>query len=84
VSDAASPEESVIVAYESFVQRQRLREALSVLDDRERRIIEERILQEDAGATLGDLGVLLGVSRERVRQLEARALRKMHARWVAA
>lgn len=54
----------------------RLAGALSVLDDRERLIVEKRILSDEA-ASLAALGRELGVSRERARQLEARAKRKL-------
>ncbi len=54
----------------------RLAGALSVLDDRERLIVEKRILSDDA-ASLASLGRELGVSRERARQLEARAKKKL-------
>ncbi len=49
---------------------------MAELTPRERRIITERRLTE-AGATLEDLGRTLGVSKERVRQLEQRALTKL-------
>lgn len=54
----------------------RLAGALSVLDDRERLIVEKRILSDES-ASLAALGRELGVSRERARQLEARAKRKL-------
>ena len=53
-----------------------LNEALGELSPRERRIISDRRLRED-GATLEELGRALGVSKERVRQLEHRALIKL-------
>lgn len=56
----------------------RLGDALGALDQRERYIVEERILSAD-GRTLAALGRDLGVSRERARQLEARAKRKLRA-----
>ncbi len=53
-----------------------LNKALDVLSARERRIVAERRLRED-GATLEQLGVTLGISKERVRQIENRALEKL-------
>ena len=53
-----------------------LRDALGVLNPRELQIIEERRLSED-GATLESLGETLGISKERVRQIESRALQKL-------
>jgi len=53
-----------------------LRSALGVLNERELRIIRERRLQDD-GATLESLGERLGISKERVRQIENRALEKL-------
>ncbi|MGD8316204.1 MAG: sigma-70 family RNA polymerase sigma factor [Myxococcales bacterium] len=54
----------------------RLEGALSVLDHRERLIVEKRILSDES-ASLAALGRELGVSRERARQLEARAKKKL-------
>ncbi|MBN9070405.1 MAG: RNA polymerase factor sigma-32 [Rhizobiales bacterium] len=53
-----------------------LKAALGVLNDRELRIIRERRLR-DEGATLESLGVALGISKERVRQIETRAMEKL-------
>ena len=53
-----------------------IREALAELPAREAKIIRERLLEDDA-RTLESLGRELGVSKERVRQLEARALAKL-------
>ncbi|OBQ97383.1 RNA polymerase factor sigma-32 [Mesorhizobium sp. AA23] len=55
-----------------------LKSALGALNARELRIIEERRLSDD-GATLESLGEALGISKERVRQIEARALEKLRA-----
>jgi RNA polymerase sigma-32 factor len=53
-----------------------LRQALSVLSEREMKIMRARRLSEDA-ATLESLGQRLGISKERVRQIENRALEKL-------
>ncbi len=71
-----SPEEVVIGMRDSRTRSQWLSEALGELSPRERTIIQERRLREE-GATLEELGRELGVSKERVRQLEHRALLKL-------
>ncbi|WP_207455910.1 RNA polymerase factor sigma-32 [Azospirillum sp. SYSU D00513] len=71
-----SPEEVVIGMRDSSTRSQWLAEALGELSPRERTIIRERRLREE-GATLEELGRELGVSKERVRQLEHRALLKL-------
>jgi RNA polymerase sigma-32 factor len=57
-------------------RRQLLRDAMGVLNDRERRIFEARRLAEDP-MTLEELSSEFGVSRERVRQIEVRAFEKL-------
>ncbi len=74
--DGPSPEEVVIGRHDSAIRTRWLAEALRELSPRERRIIAERRLR-DEGATLEELGRALGVSKERVRQLEHRALAKL-------
>ncbi len=54
-----------------------LARALSTLDTRSRRIIEARWLGEDDQATLHQLADEFGISAERVRQVEAQAMKKM-------
>ena len=54
-----------------------LRNALASLDARSRRIIEARWLTENKSATLHDLAAEFGVSAERIRQIESKALSKM-------
>ena len=61
---------------ESDNRRKALGDALSVLNDRERRIFEARRLADDP-ITLEDLAAEFGVSRERVRQIEVRAFEKV-------
>ncbi len=54
-----------------------LQQSLACLDDRSRHIIEARWLREKDTATLHDLADELGVSAERIRQIEVKALQKM-------
>ncbi len=76
VDDRASPE-AEYAANEEYGQRKKaLHAALAKLPRREREILTERCLKENP-ATLEDLGRVYGVSRERVRQLEVRALGKL-------
>ena len=56
-----------------------LQAALSQLDPRSRRIIEARWLHEGEAATLHELAAEFGVSAERIRQIETKALQKMRA-----
>jgi RNA polymerase sigma-32 factor len=72
----ASPEEVVIGMRDGAARSRWLAQALNELTPRERRIIQKRCLSEDS-ATLEELGRELGVSKERVRQLEHRALLKL-------
>ncbi|NYT68347.1 RNA polymerase sigma factor RpoH [Pusillimonas noertemannii] len=53
--------------------------ALEGLDERSRRIVEARWLQDEGGATLHELAAEFGVSAERIRQIEAAAFKKMRA-----
>ncbi len=61
------------------LQTEGLATALSKLDPRSRRIVEERWLKNDdgSGATLHELASEYGVSAERIRQIESAALKKM-------
>ncbi|WP_174873587.1 RNA polymerase sigma factor RpoH [Vogesella oryzae] len=60
-----------------LLQSEGLEQALATLDPRSRRIIEARWLADDSGATLHELAAEFGVSAERIRQIEAKALGKM-------
>lgn len=74
--DRPNPEEIVIGMKDAATRSRWLAEALGGLSARERTIIERRHLG-DAATTLEDLGITLGVSKERVRQLEQRAMEKL-------
>jgi RNA polymerase sigma-32 factor len=71
-----SPEETVMYEIDGGRARLRIREAMELLSERERWILEQRVLSEQ-GSTLEKLGEKLGISKERVRQIEARALEKL-------
>ncbi|MBL8637588.1 MAG: RNA polymerase factor sigma-32 [Alphaproteobacteria bacterium] len=74
--DRPNPEEVVIGLKDSQTRSQWLESALKKLSEREQRIIKERHLRHET-VTLEDLGKKLGVSKERVRQLESRAMEKL-------
>ena len=73
---AASPEEELACCEERYCVRKLLDAAMGELSERERWIVEERMLADEP-RTLESLGRELGVSKERVRQLEARARTKL-------
>lgn len=81
VAYLASPDENPAQAYEraqaETSRHNGLHSALKSLDDRSRRIIEARWLTEGETATLHELAAEYGVSAERIRQIEAKALQKM-------
>jgi RNA polymerase sigma-32 factor len=76
VDDSDSQEAILAQSEELENRRSALSDALSVLNERERRIFEARRLVDDP-VTLEDLAAEFGVSRERVRQIEVRAFEKV-------
>ncbi len=74
--DQTDQETRLAESEESDNRRQALTDALTVLNERERRIFEARRLADDP-MTLEDLAAEFGVSRERVRQIEVRAFEKL-------
>jgi len=78
---AANPEDepsrALETAEEARLRAEGLRSALAALDPRSQRIVEARWLKEKDSATLHDLAAEFGVSAERIRQLETKALEKM-------
>jgi RNA polymerase sigma-32 factor len=76
VDDKDSQETVLVENQESAMRTGLLGDALTKLNDRERRVIEARKLQDEP-ATLDDLSKEFNVSRERIRQIEVRAFEKL-------
>ncbi len=76
VADTPQPDQDYIATHDRSKKSALLQDAMSDLTDRESFIIRERQLKE-TGVTLAVLGSQLGISKERVRQLEAQALGKL-------
>ncbi|AQS49191.1 MULTISPECIES: RNA polymerase factor sigma-32 [Thioclava] len=74
--DGASPEETVADTHDGQTMKVWLGEAMERLTDREAYIVRERRLIDEP-RTLESLGEELGLSKERIRQLEAQAFGKM-------
>lgn len=70
------PLEATATREEEAIVKRWVKDALALLSGRERMVIEKRILSEDP-ESLQDIGDELGVTRERVRQIEAEAIRKL-------
>ncbi len=77
LTDGAEPSKILESEQISFLREKGLQQSLACLDDRSRHIIEARWLREKDTATLHDLADELGVSAERIRQIEVKALQKM-------
>lgn len=76
--DRPDPEDETTDAHDADVRRRWLARALETLSERELFIIKRRRLSEE-GETLESLGQELGISKERVRQVEHQALNKLRA-----
>ena len=77
---SADPGTLTLKADEARVRQQQLNTALAVLDERSRDIIQSRWLADSGKkVTLGDLAEQYGVSAERIRQIEKRALKQMYS-----
>jgi RNA polymerase sigma-32 factor len=83
VDPSTGQEANLVEAQESDNRLQALRDAMSVLNPREKRIFEARRLADDP-ITLEDLSTEFNVSRERVRQIEVRAFEKVQQAVIAA
>jgi RNA polymerase sigma-32 factor len=83
VDEGQDPEERVVEADQRAKRRALLSEALAGLSDREQHILRQRKLSEDP-QTLEQLSEQYGISRERVRQIEARAIERLRDKMLAA
>lgn len=82
VDAAPLPDEATETLVDTERRSHWLNQAMAALNPRERMILTHRRLQDDQ-VTLEDLGHRLGISKERVRQIEARAMEKLKASLVA-
>ncbi|CAH1745698.1 RNA polymerase, sigma 32 (sigma H) factor [Thauera humireducens] len=73
----AEPSDVLAQTQLAQLQDSGLRNALASLDDRSRAIVQRRWLSEGDSATLHELAAEYGVSAERIRQIEAKAMQKM-------
>lgn len=77
LTDGSDPSQQVEQEQTARLYHDKLQESLASLDERSRHIIEARWLRETDTATLHELADELGVSAERVRQIEAKAIQKI-------
>jgi len=75
-SETSPQDHAVSEAQEQHLMQSHVERALFALEKRERFIVEQRLMSDDP-ATLREVGEQLGVSRERVRQIEQRAKHKL-------
>ena len=84
VAPDAEPTAQLEAAERNELATTGLAQALEKLDPRSRHIVESRWLNEDDSATLHELAAEYGISAERVRQIEVKAMQKMRATLAAA
>ena len=77
VDEGVSPETALAASDELDNRRKALNLALSVLNDRERRIFEAQVESSTIRSTLTELAEEFGISRERVRQIDVSSLEKV-------
>ena len=77
---ADTTNEDPVELADSALERERLHDALAQLDERERRVLELRFGLGDTeeATSLEEIGRELGFTRERIRQIETEALRRLH------
>jgi RNA polymerase sigma-32 factor len=79
----AEPTQHLEIAEREKMAGEGLGRALATLDPRSRHIVESRWLDDENPATLHELAAVYGISAERVRQIEAKALQKLKGALVA-
>lgn len=86
LASSANDEPSAVLEHKQLdvLKSAGLVQALASLDERSRRIVEARWLREEAPATLHELADEFGVSAERIRQIEQKALTKMQGEMLSA
>lgn len=77
--EAPEPSEFLASQQDEVLQTAGLSKALQSLDERSRRVVEARWLNEENSLTLHDLAAEYGVSAERIRQIEQKAMQKIKA-----
>ena len=86
--DSTEPTRRIEAHHRDWLSGDGISQALEVLDERSRRIVEERWLKvnddSSGGMTLHELAAVYGVSAERIRQIEVAALKKMRKALEAA
>ena len=84
--EADTPEPSEFLANQQAEKMQSigLSKALESLDERSRRVLQARWLNENASSTLHDLAAEFGVSAERIRQIEVKAMQTIKVQLMAA
>ncbi len=75
--EGLEPSEALQAKQMEMAETHGLANALQSLDERSRRVVEARWLQESGGQTLHELADEFGVSAERIRQIEQKAMQKM-------
>ncbi|MEK6599692.1 MAG: RNA polymerase factor sigma-32 [Deltaproteobacteria bacterium] len=74
-----NPEDAALVGQEDSIVKDKISNALSALKEKERYVIENRFITEPS-LTLQEIGDGLGITRERVRQIESEAIKKLKQR----
>lgn len=82
--ESLEPSEALDAKQSAIAETTGLAHAMQSLDDRSRRVVEARWLQDKSGKTLHELADEFGVSAERIRQIEVKAMQKMKTLMLAS